>query len=145
MPKVLGVTVFFLLCIAASGVLAQAGAERPSDPREIYGRELMTPGERDAYRERMRTLRTDVERERYRQDHRSWMQDRALRRGGALPPPSSEDWFFQREERSGDAPAVRSDGLRRRPQGESAVQRQWPPSSDSGSGAAGGLRRFERR
>ena len=58
--------------------------------REIYGYQLMTPQERDAYRARMRTAKTAEERERIRNEHHVAMQARAKERGLTIPaePPA---------------------------------------------------------
>lgn len=55
----------------------------------IYGSQLMTERERLEYRNRMRTLRTAEERERFREQHHEQMQERARERGVQLPdaPP----------------------------------------------------------
>jgi len=56
----------------------------------IYGNQLMTPQERNEYRNRMRSLRTAQEREQFRLEHHERMQERARARGIALPdePPA---------------------------------------------------------
>jgi hypothetical protein len=56
----------------------------------IYGSQLMTQQERAQYRERMRSLRTAQERERFRLEHHERMQERARARGIMLPvePPA---------------------------------------------------------
>jgi hypothetical protein len=65
-------------------LLAQADADIP-----IYGSQLMTDAERDAYRSRWRAARSDEERERVRLEHHHRMRDRAQERGVTLPeePP----------------------------------------------------------
>jgi hypothetical protein len=45
----------------------------------------MTPGERNEYRERMRSAATEQERERIRAEHHARMQERAKERGATLP------------------------------------------------------------
>lgn len=57
--------------------------------RDIYGSQLMTPEERAAYHERMRSADTVEERERIRAEHHEQMQARAKERGLSLPdePP----------------------------------------------------------
>lgn len=51
----------------------------------IYGSQLMTPAERAAYRERMRSAKTRAERNRIRAEHHKAMQERARQRGVTLP------------------------------------------------------------
>lgn len=51
----------------------------------IYGQQLMSEQERAEHREKMRSLRTEQEREAYRQEHHERMQQRAEERGVTLP------------------------------------------------------------
>mgnify|MGYP003424100728 CR=1 FL=1 len=64
---------------------AQTADEPPAavvEPRElIYCAEQMTPAEREAYRARMRAVRTPQEKAAVRQAHRDEMQTRARARG----------------------------------------------------------------
>ena len=53
--------------------------------QRVYGWELMTDAERNEYRERMRNMRTDAEREAFRLEHHKQMQERARERGVTLP------------------------------------------------------------
>lgn len=55
----------------------------------IYGSQLMTPAERNAYRQKMRSLNTVQEREAFRSQHHEEMRKRAQERGMQLPdmPP----------------------------------------------------------
>ena len=65
-------------------------AQAQTETRErIYGYELMTPEERLEYQNRMRSLRTQEEREQFRLEHHRLMQDRARAQGKTLPdaPP----------------------------------------------------------
>lgn len=57
--------------------------------QQMYGYQLMTPEERDAYRERMRNAATAEEQERIRAEHHEQMTQRAQQRGVTLPdePP----------------------------------------------------------
>lgn len=66
----------------------QARAE--AQERIIYGNQLMTPQERNEYRQRMRELKTLEEREQFRKEHHAKMQERAKERGVKLPdePPA---------------------------------------------------------
>lgn len=69
---------------AAVPVQAQAESRE-----RMYGYELMTPEERMEYQERMRSLRTQEEREQFRVEHHRLMQERARAQGKTLPdaPP----------------------------------------------------------
>lgn len=60
------------------------------DQDRIYGSELMTRQERAEYRNRMRTLKTQQEREAFRLEHHKQMQERAQAQGKTLPdmPPA---------------------------------------------------------
>ena len=60
------------------------------DQDRIYGSELMTRQERNDYRNRMRTLKTQQEREAFRLEHHKQMQERARAQGKTLPdmPPA---------------------------------------------------------
>lgn len=55
----------------------------------IYGADVMTPQERIEYRNQMRLLQTEQEREKFRLEHHARMQERAKTRGLTLPdePP----------------------------------------------------------
>lgn len=74
-------------------------AERPMGDRDIYGYQLMTPAERDAFRSRMQAAKSAEERERIRAEHRTEMAQRAQERG--LPAPDAS------AARGGSAPAAR--------------------------------------
>lgn len=52
---------------------------------QVYGWQLMTEQERIAHQEKMRTLKTAEEKERYRMEHHKMMQERAKERGVTLP------------------------------------------------------------
>lgn len=56
----------------------------------IYGWELMTPRERHEYQMKMRSLKTQRERERLRREHHEQMKIRAKKLGKTLPdePPA---------------------------------------------------------
>jgi hypothetical protein len=85
-------TVFVLLTAAA--LLMAAGAASGQSPagskQGIYGSQLMTERERNEYRERMRTAKTEQDREQLRREHHAQMQARARERGVTLPdePPA---------------------------------------------------------
>ena len=88
------------LCMAL-GMAAPAVAQMQSpdqtpmrdqvqDRERMYGYELMTPQERSEYQAHMRTLKTEQEREAYRQEQHEKMQERARVQGRTLPdtPPA---------------------------------------------------------
>lgn len=64
--------------------------DRLRDRDTIYGSQLMTSSERSAYRKKMRSLKTEQEREAFRTQHHEEMQKRAQERGVKLPdnPPA---------------------------------------------------------
>ena len=59
------------------------------DQERIYGSELMTEKERNEYRQRMRSAKTEQEREKIRTEHHNRMLARAKERGVKIPdePP----------------------------------------------------------
>lgn len=59
--------------------------QREEVREQVYGYQLMTPVERDAYRQRMRAARTVEEREQIRLEHHEAMQVRAKEKGVSLP------------------------------------------------------------
>ncbi|MFH2140237.1 MAG: hypothetical protein ABII63_05530 [Pseudomonadota bacterium] len=61
------------------------------DQERIYGSQLMTQKERNAYRAKMRAAKTAEERERIRNEHHEQMKIRAKERGVTLPdmPPAA--------------------------------------------------------
>ena len=52
---------------------------------QIYGSQLMTTAERTEYQSKMRTLKTDKERDAFRLDHHETMKVRAAEKGVTLP------------------------------------------------------------
>ncbi|WP_454831289.1 hypothetical protein [Pseudoxanthomonas wuyuanensis] len=66
---------------------AQQGqdAQQQSDQDQIYGYQLMTPDERMAHRNAMRSLKTQEQRDAFRMQHHQQMQQRAAERGVKLP------------------------------------------------------------
>ena len=58
---------------------------------QIYGSQLMTAAERTEYQSKMRTLKTDKERDAFRLDHHDKMKVRAAEKGVTLPnsPPAA--------------------------------------------------------
>ena len=63
---------------------------KTQDQERIYGSQLMTQKERNAYRAKMRAAKTVKEREQIRNEHHKLMQMRAKERGVTLPdmPPA---------------------------------------------------------
>ena len=55
--------------------------------REIYGNQLMTPAERDQYRNELGTANTQESRQEFQAKHEEMMQQRALQQGQDLVPP----------------------------------------------------------
>lgn len=84
-----------LACSLPSPAFSAGQQGRPvagttSGGKTIYGSQLMTPAERNAYRQQMRSLKTVQEREAFRAQHHEQMQQRAKERGMQLPdmPPA---------------------------------------------------------
>jgi len=78
-----------LVAAATTTAFAQTPAPPPDKagaPR-IYGYELMTPEERQAYADRMRAAKTPEERTKLRDEHRAEMQKRAKEKGVTLAEP----------------------------------------------------------
>lgn len=65
--------------------------ERSQEQEQIYGSQLMTQKERAEHRAKMRSLKTQEERDAYRLEHHEKMQGRAKEKGIKLPdePPAS--------------------------------------------------------
>lgn len=73
--------------------------DRDQDRELIYGSQLMTPEERDAYRARLRDAATKEERNSIRREHHEQMKIRAQERGVTLPDePMDRDDRGQRRE-----------------------------------------------
>ncbi len=64
----------------------QPGVHGPGRDGDIYGWQLMTLEEREAFRERLRSARTAEERDRLRLENHAAMQERARERGVTLRP-----------------------------------------------------------
>jgi len=64
---------------------AQQRTQGQARAGNVYGWQLMTPAERDQYRQQMRQMHTRQERERFRAEHHRQMQERARERGITLP------------------------------------------------------------
>lgn len=110
-PMVLVVTIAALGSTAP--VLAQSresvqvtASEQVRTQERIYGEELMTPAERNAYREQMQSLGSEEERAALREFHRKEMQSRAAERGVTLPEQAAQ--ARPGEARLGPAPAGQS-------------------------------------
>lgn len=82
--------------ILAGAGIGLAGAQTPPpsnrtqdqgrvQPGNVYGWQLMTPAEREQYRQRMRQMSSPEARERFRAEHHRQMQERARERGVTLP------------------------------------------------------------
>lgn len=65
--------------------------EQDQDQERIYGSQMMTPEERNAYRARLQAAATAEERERIRTEHHELMKKRAKERGMTLPD-EPRDW-----------------------------------------------------
>ncbi|HKJ21618.1 MAG TPA: hypothetical protein VKA13_00895 [Gammaproteobacteria bacterium] len=88
-----------IVAALAAGILASAGiglanAQTPSRQNRtqdqtqqgnLYGWQLMTPAEREQYRQQMRQMSSPEARERFRAEHHRQMQERARERGVTLP------------------------------------------------------------
>ncbi len=82
------------LAIAGSSAIAQDAVpsktqDQTRDQNQVqspvYGSQLMTDAERNAYRLQMRSLKTAEERQAYRLEHHKLMQERAREQGITLP------------------------------------------------------------
>ncbi len=91
-------TMALALSLGMAGVMPAYAADQArdqdrtqaQDQDRIYGSELMTRQERIEYHNRMRTMKTQQERETFRQEHHLLMQERAKAQGKTLPdmPPA---------------------------------------------------------
>jgi hypothetical protein len=89
---------FYIVLIGAVAIpgaafVAQAATEVPPPPTQrqlreppVYGWQLMTPAEREAFHRQMMAAQTPEEHEQLRQTHHALMAERAKERGVALPP-----------------------------------------------------------
>ncbi len=95
--RIMTVVIAGALLIPASAVVAQdrdttaSQSREAAQDRDIYGYQLMTPAERQEYRDRMRAAQSSEEREKIRAEHHQEMQKRAEARGMTLPdtPPAA--------------------------------------------------------
>lgn len=79
------------LCMAAEQERTQVQTQMQQQEQEqIYGSQLMTQEEMAEHRARMRSLKTNEERQTYRLEHHQKMQERAKAQGITLPdePPA---------------------------------------------------------
>jgi hypothetical protein len=74
--------------LAAGAALAEQPAQPPAPAldKPVCGRDLMTPEELAAHREKLRGFETQEERAAYRAEHHAKMLARAKERGVELPP-----------------------------------------------------------
>jgi len=77
--KAYSVSVIAVLFLAMSSMVTADNEET------VYGWEIMTKQERIEHREKMRSLKTEQEREEYRIEHHEKMQKRAEEMGVKLP------------------------------------------------------------
>jgi len=74
------------------GMQAPAAGTKPASrgAQQVFGRQLMTPEERAAYRAKLRAAKSDQERAAIREEHHKQMLERAKQRGATLPddPPA---------------------------------------------------------
>lgn len=85
---ILGLAAWF--ASSAWAQITPPGPAAPMGEERIYGSELMTPQERQEYRDRMQSATTAEERERIRAEHHEQMMERAKEQGVTLPdmPPA---------------------------------------------------------
>lgn len=87
---VLSLALLALGTASTSAVAADAAAPpAKTEAKQVYGSQLMTRQERIEYRNKMRSLKTQEERDAFRAEHHSQMQERAKEKGVTLPetPP----------------------------------------------------------
>ena len=96
MKTILISTAVVIAAIASYSAKAQSTASPPpaaptakSSEPPIYGSQLMTDRERQEYRDKIRTAKTDAERDQIRKTHHDQMKARAQAKGITLPddPP----------------------------------------------------------
>lgn len=75
-------TLIVAICL---GLLTVTGINFSYAEEPVYGWQLMTKQERMEHRTRMRSLKTQQEREAYRIEHHKQMQERAKQKGVSLP------------------------------------------------------------
>lgn len=87
-PRMALVAAVSLLLAGASTSLLAQDQTQLQDP--VYGSQLLTRQERAQYQTKMRSLKTEQEREAFRLEHHKEMQERAKAQGVTLPetPPN---------------------------------------------------------
>lgn len=92
MKKQISRAMWLVSALLAGSSLISVGQvfAQDQDQVQVYGSQLMTAAERTEYQAKMRTLKTDKERDAFRLDHHTKMTARAAERGITLPstPPS---------------------------------------------------------
>ena len=80
---------YFYLYLAVIFSIFTLGINTTLAEEQVYGWELMSAQERQQHQEKMRSFKTEQERERYRLEHHQQMLERAKQRGVTLPdsPP----------------------------------------------------------
>lgn len=81
---------FVAVLIMSAAALDAVGAEQPVKREIIPGSELMTPQERDRYRQRIRGAKTPEEEQKVRSEHLHQVRERARLRGLRLPEDARE-------------------------------------------------------
>jgi hypothetical protein len=83
-------TALFLTTGFVSAADENQNQEKAQKQMKIYGSQMMTEEERNAYREKMRNAKTAQEQKQIRYEHHEQMKERAKERGITLPdePPA---------------------------------------------------------
>lgn len=111
--------------VMSTDVIAQDKIQDRAQDRvqdQIYGSQLMTMRERNEYQAKMRSMKTEEEREAYRLEHHKQMQERAREKGITLP----------------DAPPAQRGGMGAGPGGGMGGGMGGGPGGGMGGGGAGG-------
>lgn len=105
MKKILWTITVTVIIIALSSLAFPADTASADDREQmrtrtyereyIYGSQLMTEQEREQFRHKMRTAKTDEERERIRYEHHDQMMERAREQGVTLPDEPYEHGMGQ--------------------------------------------------
>lgn len=111
--------------------------DRLQDRDTIYGSQLMTPAERNTYRNKMRNLKTVQEREAFRTQHHQEMQKRAQERGLRLPdsPPAQGARGGMGPGGMGPGPAMQQQRMQTEQETRARTQQGTPSSSGQGAPA----------
>lgn len=140
MRKFAGLLMVALLSFPPAAAALNGSPDLPaSDGGAIYGGEMMTPMEQDAYRRKMWELKTEAERERFRREHHERMRERARDLGVHLPddPVHLDRPYFEKsrgERVEGEKPRS-GESLRRWPEGtekKKSSLRRWKEKSGEG-------------